>query len=81
MWKKKIMLLSAVILSLCLAGCGSEKGMKNGYYTAEMKEYDYGWKEYVCIFVKNDKIVSIEFNAKNPSGFIKAWDTGFIFSI
>ena len=67
MWKKKIMLLSAVILSLCLAGCGSEKGMKNGYYTAEMKEYDYGWKEYVCIFVKNDKIVSVEFNAKDPS--------------
>ena len=30
MWKKKIMLLFAVILSLCLAGCGSEKGMKNG---------------------------------------------------
>ena len=78
MWKKKIMLLSAVILSLCLAGCGSEKGMKNGYYTAEMKEYDYGWKEYVCIFVKNDKIVSIEFNAKNPSGFIKAWDNAYM---
>lgn len=78
MWKKKIMLLSAVILSLCLAGCGSEKGMKNGYYTAEMKEYDYGWKEYVCIFVKNDKIVSIEFNAKDPSGFIKAWDNAYM---
>ena len=78
MWKKKIMLLSAVILSLCLAGCGSEKGMKNGYYTAEMKEYEYGWKEYVCIFVKNDKIVSIEFNAKNPSGFIKAWDNAYM---
>ena len=78
MWKIKIMLLSAVILSLCLAGCGSEKGMKNGYYTAEMKEYDYGWKEYVCIFVKNDKIVSIEFNAKNPSGFIKAWDNAYM---
>lgn len=78
MWKKKIMLLSAVILSLCLAGCGSEKGMKNGYYTAEMKEYDYGWKEYVCIFVKNDKIVSVEFNAKDPSGFIKAWDNAYM---
>ena len=52
--------------------------MKNGYYTAEMKEYDYGWKEYVCIFVKNDKIVSIEFNAKDPSGFIKAWDNAYM---
>jgi major membrane immunogen (membrane-anchored lipoprotein) len=67
-----------IALCLCLTGCGSEKGMKNGYYTAEMKEYDYGWKEYVCIFVKNDTIVSIEFNAKDASGFIKAWDNAYM---
>jgi len=67
-----------IALCLCLTGCGSEKGMKNGYYTAEMKEYDYGWKEYVCIFVKNNTIVSIEFNAKNASGFIKAWDNAYM---
>ncbi len=79
MWKKnRIVWLATIALCLCLTGCGSEKGMKNGYYTAEMKEYDYGWKEYVCIFVKNDTIVSIEFNAKNASGFIKAWDNAYM---
>lgn len=79
MWKKnRIVWFATIALCLCLTGCGSEKGMKNGYYTAEMKEYDYGWKEYVCIFVKNDTIVSIEFNAKDASGFIKAWDNAYM---
>ena len=79
MWKKnRIVWLATIALCLCLTGCGSEKGIKNGYYTAEMKEYDYGWKEYVCIFVKNNTIVSIEFNAKNASGFIKAWDNAYM---
>ena len=79
MWKKnRIVWLATIALCLCLTGCGSEKGMKNGYCTAEMKEYDYGWKEYVCIFVKNNTIVSIEFNAKNASGFIKAWDNAYM---
>ena len=79
MWKKnRIVWFATIALCLCLTGCGSEKGMKNGYYTAEMKEYDYGWKEYVCIFVKNNTIVSIEFNAKNASGFIKAWDNAYM---
>ena len=79
MWKKnRIVWFATIALCLCLTGCGSEKGMKNGYYTAEMKEYDYGWKEYVCIFVKNDTIVSVEFNAKDPSGFIKAWDNAYM---
>ena len=38
MWKKnRIVWLATIALCLCLTGCGSEKGMKNGYYTAEMK--------------------------------------------
>ncbi len=78
MWKKKIILWSALLLCLCLAGCGNKKEMKNGYYTAEMEGYEHGWKEYVCIFVKNDRIISIEFNAKDPSGFIKAWDNAYM---
>lgn len=79
MRKKKFAVLLTMIFCLCLTGCGSASGaMKDGYYTAEMKEYSHGWKEYVCILVENDTIVSIEFNAKDPSGFIKAWDNAYM---
>lgn len=79
MCKRKFAVLLAAIFCLCLAGCGSTSGaMNDGYYTAEMKDYSHGWKEYVCILVKNDRILSIEFNAKDPSGFIKAWDNAYM---
>ena len=43
-----------------------------------MDEYSHGWKEYVKICVMDNKIVSVEFNAQNPSGFIKAWDNAYM---
>ena len=71
--------LAAAGLSLCLflGGCGSNQ-MKDGYYTAEMSDFSYGWKEDVCIYVKNDQIISVEFNAKDENGFIKAWDNEYM---
>lgn len=63
---------------LLLGGCGVGNKMEDGFYTAEMAEYSHGWKEYLCIFVKNDKIVYAEFNARNESGYIKAWDNGYM---
>lgn len=66
-----------VILAACfLTGCGSS--LKDGYYTAEMAEYSHGWKEYLVIQIKHGSIVSAEFNAKNESGFIKAWDNTYM---
>ncbi len=70
--------IMAILLSgVLLAGCGGSK-MKDGYYTAEMAEFSHGWKEYICIQVKDDTIVSAEFNAKDASGFIKAWDNEYM---
>ncbi len=71
-------LLTLTLFSIILTGCKAQNKMKDGYYTAQMSELSYGWREYVCIFVKNDKIVSAEFNAKNESGFIKAWDNEYM---
>ena len=79
--KKKIIYFSFVIIALLLGGCSSETKMQDGFYTAEMSEYSHGWKEYLCIMVKNDKIVYAEFNAKNPSGYIKAWDNAYMQSM
>lgn len=64
-----------------ISGCGSQKAgskWKDGYYTAMMEEYEHGWKEYATICIMDNKIVSAEFNAKNESGFIKAWDNAYM---
>lgn len=74
--RKKSIILSMVMFVLLMSGCGGK--MKDGYYTAETAEFSHGWKEYVCIQVKDDTIVSAEFNAKNESGFIKAWDNEYM---
>lgn len=81
--KKKIAVgLILVILALAVLAAmvrHSSRGMKDGYYTAEMAEFDeHGWKEYLCIQIKKGKIVSAEFNARNASGFIKAWDNSYM---
>lgn len=76
--KKTVVILGMLCFFAVLAGCGSEGKMKNGYYTAEMSDFSHGWKEYVCIYVKNDTIISAEFNAKDASGFIKAWDNEYM---
>lgn len=75
---KRIFCLTLLIAVFTLSGCSSKETMKDGYYTAEMSDYSHGWKEYVCILVKNNKIVSVEFNAKDSSGYIKAWDNAYM---
>lgn len=75
---KKRFFLGLLILVFSLTGCGSQTKMQDGFYSAEMSDYSFGWKEYVCIMVKNDKIVYAEFNAKDPSGYVKAWDNSYM---
>lgn len=72
-----LVMLAALMLA-AFTGCGSLHGLKDGYYTAEMAEFSNGWKEYLRIQVKDGAIVSAEFNAKNESGFIKAWDNNYM---
>lgn len=74
---KKIVCLVVIGMAVLLGGCSGTK-MKDGFYTAQMSEYSHGWKEYLCIMVKNDKIVYAEFNAKDSSGYIKAWDNSYM---
>lgn len=78
--KKIIICVLSICLLACglLTSCGEKEGMQDGYYTAEMSEYDFGWKEFVTICVMENKIVSVEYNAKNESGFIKSWDIAYM---
>ncbi|GHV67272.1 hypothetical protein AGMMS49928_03950 [Spirochaetia bacterium] len=53
--------------------------LRDGYYTAEAMEFDnFGWKEFVSISVNNGRITSVEYDAKNLSGFIKSWDMDYM---
>lgn len=79
MKRKGKYIISALLLAgVVLTGCRDGRGYKDGYYTAQAAEYDHGYKEYVCILIKNNHIVSVEFNAKDYSGYIKSWDNGYM---
>ena len=75
--------LVLALTALSLAGCAASDPprMVDGYYTAEMSAFTHGWKEYVTICVNGGGIKSVEFNAVNPSGFIKAWDMAYMRSM
>ncbi|MDE6984739.1 MAG: FMN-binding protein [Lachnospiraceae bacterium] len=77
-WRIAVVLTAVFILSGMLAGCGGTKRLKDGFYTAEMSEFSHGWQEYLIIQVKDNRIVAAEFNARNESGFIKAWDNAYM---
>jgi major membrane immunogen (membrane-anchored lipoprotein) len=52
--------------------------MRDGYYTAEAAGYDEeGWKDFLTIYVSDDSIVTVEFNARNSAGFIRSWDLDY----
>lgn len=75
-----LLMIALMLLGcLCAQGCSSEDGaLKDGYYSAEMSDYSHGWKEYITICVRGEKIVSAEYNARNASGFIKSWDMDYM---
>jgi major membrane immunogen (membrane-anchored lipoprotein) len=76
-----IILLTAALVSLAaFSSCNRDfTMMHDGYYTAESAEFDsYGWKEFVTILVKDNRITAVEYNAKNSSGFIKSWDMNYM---
>lgn len=72
--KKTMIIILSSLFMLLFAACTNSNDMKDGYYTAETKDFENGWKEYVCVLVKNGNIISIDYNAKNESGYVKAWD-------
>ncbi len=73
-----LVLCAVVLIGVCCGCSASRGGMKDGYYTAEMAEYANGWKEFVTIHIEGGTIISVEYNAKNASGFIKAWDMAYM---
>ena len=71
-------LLSLLLMLSLLTACGGQSKLQDGYYTAQAAEFNFGWKEYINILVKGGNIISVEYNAENPSGFIKSWDNAYM---
>jgi major membrane immunogen (membrane-anchored lipoprotein) len=78
--RKLFCLLAAMMIALVLlTGCGQEYNvLKDGYYTAQVSEPNHGWTEFLTICVSGGEIITAEFQAKNASGFIKAWDMDYM---
>ena len=80
--------MKKVVVKICLVFClfilfiswgGSSSTLKDGYYTAEAAVFDeYGWKEYLAICVSGGRIILVEYNAYNSSGFVKSWDVDYM---
>lgn len=80
---KTRIILFVIILAAVLTACSSNGSvMQDGYYSAEMSDFDiYGWKEYITIYVRDNTIVTVDYNARNASGFIKSWDSNYMRSM
>ncbi|MBN7772210.1 FMN-binding protein [Clostridium aminobutyricum] len=79
MIKKWLFVVFVCFLCVSTSACQSAQNtLIDGYYTAEMSDYEHDWKEFVTICVSNDNIVTVEFNARNSSGYIKAWDMDYM---
>ena len=79
MLKRIVPVLLAAAMILSLGGCGKRTdSLKDGYYTAQAAEYNDGWKEFVTLCISNGEVVSVEYNAKNASGYIKSWDMAYM---
>jgi major membrane immunogen (membrane-anchored lipoprotein) len=78
-----VLVLSILLAASCSNGQGGggsgSQIMADGYYTAETADFDeYGWKEYITIYVANNRIVTVEYNARNATGFLKSWDMDYM---
>jgi major membrane immunogen (membrane-anchored lipoprotein) len=77
--QKCVSILWLFLLVLYISCTGNSSLLKDGYYTAEAADFDsFGWKEYVTIRVSGGQITLVEYNAFNPSGFIKSWDMDYM---
>lgn len=70
-----VLALVAAVVPGCAEFGGDGSGMRNGYYSAVSADFDeLGWKEFITLYVYNNRIVTVEYNARNASGLVLSWD-------
>ena len=77
--KTVFFLIILITFLLIIFSCMRDNsGLIDGYYTAEEAYFNIsGWKEYLTICISGGQIILVEYNAYNPSGFIKSWDLDY----
>jgi major membrane immunogen (membrane-anchored lipoprotein) len=80
MLKIRSVLLGSLFLTILFSACQKDTlRLSDGYYSAEADSFDSnGWKEFVTIYINNNRIVTVEYNARNSSGYIKSWDMEYM---
>ncbi|MBE0652606.1 MAG: hypothetical protein IH594_02340 [Bacteroidales bacterium] len=74
---KKIGLVLFAMFAIVLSSCEKEEEYiyKDGAYQAEEAEYHYGWKAYLNLEIKKDKVVAVEFDYFNAENKLKSETT------
>lgn len=75
MRKIGLFMMCAVIIGMVSCEKDEEYVLENGTYYAEDAEFHYGWKGFLEIVVKNDDLVSVDFDYLNDVGDLKSATT------
>lgn len=71
--------LASIFIVFCglmlLVACGQSKPLKDGIYSAELKDYDnHNYKEFIVVTVKEGDVTAIQYDAKSPEGALRNTD-------
>jgi major membrane immunogen (membrane-anchored lipoprotein) len=71
--KKFAVIALAIVMSLALVACGSSGSkIKDGTYTAEASEANYGYTTYLKLTYLDGKVTDVEFDAVDAEGTLKS---------
>lgn len=78
MRKVGALLLASLAFLLLLPSCAQEQYFQDGDYAAEFAEYDSrGYKDYLRVTVKDNAVISVEYDAVDVSGIKKSQDADY----
>lgn len=75
-----VFMLFILLSALALTGCSQDDGvMRDGYYSAVAASFNEdGWKEFITLYIHNNRIITVEYNARNASGLVLSWDVLYL---
>ncbi len=70
-----LMMATMILLSSCNKDDDKDYVYENGIYKAEDSGFPHGWKAYMEAEIKNDKLVSVDFDYRNADNQLKSQTT------